>query len=299
VPASRHCQRVISASAGSRALTLTLNHASTVHANGELALTAAGSGGDYLKGAGVLDNFGLLATLSGKGEGRYLDGSIVNEASGTLSIATGASSHGGTVQGSGTTLVSQGTLNVLKGAEYDVAAGATLTQAGGGGSNDRTLQVSGTVNKQGGSAGGSAWRFLKGALLQDKAGAGSYTFTGSGTLSGTIAAGQTVTVDGDAGTNVNLGLDGDVTNNGTLVLTSSGDHGDAGDDAGVTPAPGSIDPTLDNNGTVATTDGSATSSSGEALSGGDSGIRYLGVDVTNEAGGTLKIDAGPTRSTRA
>lgn len=279
-------RETLAVSAGSTSVSLTLDHTSLVHANGELALTSSGSGGDSLTGAGQLQNFGLLTTIAGKGGRRLLGENLVNEASGTIAVAAGPSAAGGTPQSGGTTqagdstLLNRGTLDVLKGSELDVSAGATLDQAGGDVSNGGTLQVSGTLQKQGGSADGTAWQLLTGASLQDKAGTGSFTFTGGGTISGLIPKGQAVTVDGDASSGVRLGLDGAVTNDGTLTLTSSAVNGDG---AGlVTPAGDKTKATLDNFGTLLTQNGNG-------------GARYFDVNLHNEAAGAVSLAADATQ----
>jgi hypothetical protein len=258
--------------AGSHSRGLRLNHTSTVHKAGVLELTSAGDGGDYLRGAGTLLNYGLLETKAGKGPGRFLNENIVNEAGGKISVAAGTTADGGTSQGY-STLVNKGTIDVAKGSEYDVAAGATLDQTAGTISNSGLVKVSGTVEKRGGSSTGNVWQLVKGAVLRDKAGLGAYEFLGSGTISGLIPATQTVTVNAD----IALALDGNVTNDGTLTLTSTDDS--SGGNNALTPTASAVNPpTLFNSGTLRTQDGTG-------------GVRAIDVSVENAAKGTVDLEA--------
>jgi hypothetical protein len=264
--------QTLALNAGRNARGLRVNHTSTVHKAGELELTSAGNGGDYLRGTGTLLNYGLLVTKAGKGPGRFLNEDIVNEAGGKISVAAGTTADGGTSQGY-STLVNKGTIDVAKGSEYDVAAGATLDQVGGAISNSGLVQVSGTVEKRGGTSAGNVWHLVKGAVLRDRAGRGAYEFLGSGTISGLIPAGQTVTVNAD----IALALDGNVTNDGTLTLTST-DDSSGGNDALTPTASAATTPTLFNNGTLLTQQGTG-------------GVRAVDVSVSNAAKGTVDLEA--------
>jgi hypothetical protein len=264
--------QTLALNAGRNSRGLRVNHTSTVHKSGELELTSAGSGGDYLRGSGTLLNYGLLVTKAGKGPGRFLNEDIVNEAGGKISVAAGTTADGGTSQGY-STLVNKGTIDVAKGSEYDVAAGATLDQVTGTISNSGLVQVSGTVEKRGGTSAGNVWHLGKGAVLRDKAGRGAYEFLGSGTISGLIPAGQTVTVNAD----IALALDGNVTNDGTLVLNST-DDSSGGDVALTSTASAATAATLFNYGRLLTQEGTG-------------GARNIEVDVTNETTGAVDLAA--------
>jgi hypothetical protein len=254
---------------------LALAGPSTIYAHGVFRLTSAGNGSDFIQGPGTLDNYGLFATVGGKGWSRYLTGNITNEPSGTVSIAAGSLPGGNTYQESGSTFVNKGTFTVAKGSEYLVTQ-SVFTQAGGRIVNNGLVQISNaSVNKTGGTSTGNAWQFYNNGILHDKAGTGAYEFFNSGELSGTIAAGQTVTVDGDASTDVQLMLSGNVTNDGTLVMTSSTANGGGGN-SWLFPLTGT--PTLFNNGLIKTLTGVGWT-------------RYFNVNVVNNAVGTMDLDA--------
>lgn len=255
---------------------LGFGHTSTITSHGVFRLTSAGGGSDFLQGPGTLDNYGLLSTVKGSGWSRYLYGNIVNEASGTFSVAAGSLPSGNTEQTSLSTFVNKGTIKVARGSEYDVSQ-ASLTQSGGRIANSGLVLVSnGTITKSGGTSTGDAWQLINGVILRDKAGSGSYTYYNGGTLSGTIPAGQTVTVYGN-GADVQLELSGNVTNDGTLVMTSGSYDGNGGSNAWLFPLTGT--PTLYNYGTIRTLNGVGWT-------------RYFNVNVVNEARGTMDLGAG-------
>jgi hypothetical protein len=257
-----------------------LDATSTVEPRGVFVMSSA-VGNPFLQGngsssVGTLDNYGQFKTVAGKGWSRYLYSDIVNEPGGTMSIAA-ANLPGGATYQSGATLVNHGKITVARGSAYDVSQ-ATFTQSGGSVSNQGTFEVSdATINKSGGTASGNAWQLYNGATLHDQAGTGSFTFQNSGTLTGgTIPAGQTVTVDGDASTNTVLGLAGNVTNHGTLVLTATNLNG--GPSNAMVSTASSAMVTLFNKGTISTVQGPGWS-------------RYFYVNVTNEAGAAMNLDA--------
>jgi hypothetical protein len=260
-----------------------LDATSTVEPKGVFVMSSgAGGGNPFLQGngsasVGTLDNYGQFKTVAGTGWSRYLSSDIVNERGAVMSIAAANLPGGATYQNSGSTLVNHGRITVAHGSSYEVGQ-ATFTQAGGSVSNEGTFEASAaTVNKTGGTASGNAWQLYNGVTLHDQAGTGSFTFQNSGTLTGgTIPAGQTVTVDGDASTNTVLALAGNVTNHGSLVLTATNLNGGPGN-AMVTSATSAM-VTLFNQGTITTRQGPGWS-------------RYFYVNVTNRAHATMNLDA--------
>lgn len=181
------------------------------------------------------------------------------------SAAAATTSSTARARSSGSTFVNKGTMKVLTGSEFQVSQ-ASFTQSGGSISNGGLVNIgNATVTKTGGASTGNAWQFT-GGVLHDKAGTGSYTFYDSGTLSGTIPAGQTVTVFGN-GTDTQLALSGNVTNDGTSVLTSGSYQGDGGSNSWLFPLSGT--PTLYSFGTIRTLNGIGWT-------------RYFNVDMLNE-----------------
>jgi hypothetical protein len=256
---------------------LGLSHTSNIYAHGVLLLTSAGGGSDFIEGSGTLQNSGLLSTVGGKGWARYLYGNIVNEPSGTFSVAAGTIPAGGTYQTNLSTFVNKGKVTVAKGSEYFVSQ-AKFNQTAGRIANSGLVDLNNaTLDKSGGTSTGNAWQFFNGAILNDKAGTGAYSFFEDGVLSGKIPAGQTVTVVGDENTGIHLQLSGNVINDGTLVMTSSNVNGGPGN-AWLTPFGGGT-PTLYNYGTLETLKGAAFN-------------RFFNVNVLNEPKGTMDIDSG-------
>jgi hypothetical protein len=256
-------------------LHLQLDKTSTITTRGELLLTST-SGNPFLAGPGTLDNYGLFSTVSGKGWSRYLQDNIVNEPRATMSVADAGYPGGATYFGAGTTLTNKGTMTVAKGSAL-VVGQATFTQDGTL-TNAGTVQDSqSTVNMDGGKASGAPWLLVNNVTLNDKAGTGSLEFQNGGSITGAIPGGQTVTVMGDASTDVRLGIPATFTNHGKLVLTSSTDLGGGGN-SWIVPTSGST-ATLTNDGTLDTENGVGWS-------------RYLNVNITNSPGATMNLDAG-------
>jgi hypothetical protein len=260
--------------------TLVLNTASTIGSNGELILDATSGGyepvgsGNQAGGSAVLDTDTL--TNSGKIVAQtedptwqeYFEGELTETSSASLDVNSGKltmpSPNGGGIAPSFA-------YSVTNDGAVAVAANATMVLAAGLGdagvfTNDGTVTNNGAITgvnqggqmtwTQNGPETGNAVVMQAGAWLVDSAGAGSFLFNyESGSLSGTIPAGQTVTVQGQVfnsgGEDYNstgLALNANsnsapVTNNGTLVLDAPGSGSSSGGNTYLTNG------TLDNNGT--------------------------------------------------
>jgi hypothetical protein len=261
--------------------TLTLNQPSTIGSNGELILDATSGGyepvgtGNAAGGSAVLDtdtltNAGKIITQSDDPTWQeYFEGELTDTASASLDVNNGKltmpSPNGGGIAPSYA-------YSVTNDGSMAVAANATLVLAAGLGDagdfiNNGTVTNNGSITgvnqggqmtwtQSGGSESGNAVALEAGAWLVDSVGAGSFLFNyESGSLSGTIPAGQTVTVQGEVfnsgGENYNstslaLNANNDtspVTNDGTLVLDAPGSGSTSGGNTYLTSG------TLDNNGT--------------------------------------------------
>jgi hypothetical protein len=259
--------------------TLTLNDPSTITSSGELMLdsTSGGyppgsnpAGGYAALDSGTVTNSGKIVTESQDPSWPdYFEGSLTDEASASLDVNSGTftmpSPNGGgiapsypySVTNDGSVTVASNTGLVLGaglGDTGDFTNNGTVTNNGSITAVNQGGQM--TWTQSGGSESGNAVALEAGAWLVDSVGAGSFLFNyESGSLSGTIPAGQTVTVQGEVfnsgGENYNstsLALNANastapVTNDGTLVLDAPGSGSTSGGNTYLTNG------TLDNNGT--------------------------------------------------
>ena len=230
----------------------------------------------------TLTNNGTIEaeTDPGTSFGELVQGSIQNagsltDVSGTLTLqdANGLASS------------NSGAMTVAAGAATALTGGPGFTNSGqitATGSLTLTSLDPQTWTQSGGSVSGSTVSLYDGDALAYSAGTGSFAF-GSGSeensLSGTIPAGQTVTLDaGSIGDGNNgLAIDGTVTNDGTLFMDApAGATGNPEVDPG--PAGGK----LVNNGTINLLDPIASQSN------------LLRTDLTNDASGVIDVQSGTT-----
>jgi hypothetical protein len=230
----------------------------------------------------TLTNHGTIdaETDPGTSFGEFIQGSIQN--AGSLTSASGTL----TLQDSNSLASSNsGTMTIDTGAATMFTGGPGFTNSGqitAAGSLTLTSLNPQTWMQSGGSVSGNTVSLYNGDTLVYSSGTGSFAF-GSGneenSLSGTIPAGQTVTLDAGSTGNGNngLALDGTVTNNGTLAL-------DAGTSAVGNPEvdSGPSGGKLVNNATVDLLDSSATQSD------------LFRADLTNSAAGVIDLQSGTT-----
>jgi len=182
---------------------------------------------------------------------------------------------------------------------FSIASGASFNMLAGDGSsftNDGTFANQGTATleqsmywiQSGGSETGNPVEFTGSETLQDSAGAGSFELTyipsitdcSNAGLTGTVPAGQTITVNGScSGTTLNLGTSSDpapVVNDGTIDLEAPAGGGDA-------IIQGSE---LENHGTLNSTVSGALPLANQLL-----------VPLVNESGGTVNLTGGELQQT--
>ena len=242
---------------------------------GTITLGDASGGFSVLRGAGGgLTNSGLLKTVQGGGNTRYLRLNITNAANGTVDIAAADTKQDGADVGP-SSLINNGTLTVEAAAALALSGGSSFTNSAGAVANSGTLRVDGGKFTQRGGSESGVPVLLSGSTLDDDlgAGAGLFTFIGNGTLTGTgntpgVAAGQTITIS--AG-NVQVALGVSMSSAGTITL-GVGNGG-----ISLLQGPG----TLTNSGTLNTVQG-----------GGNT--RYLRLNINN-TGGTVDVGAADTR----
>jgi fibronectin-binding autotransporter adhesin len=244
---------------------------------GTITLGDSNGGYSVLQGPGALTNNGHLNTVQGGGNTRFLRANVSNGASGVFDV-----SAPDTRQDQGTLTNNNGTVKIEPppsggvGGALALSGGSAFANNGGAVINNGTFSMSGgTFTQRGGTESGTPV-FLNGSTLDDDlgAGAGLFTFTGNGALTGTgnkpgVAAGQVVTV---GSFNVLASLEVNLTNAGTITL------GDSNGGYSGLQGPGD----LTNNGHLNTVQG-----------GGNS--RFLRVNVSNGATGVVDIAAPDTR----
>jgi cytoskeletal protein CcmA (bactofilin family) len=222
---------------------------------------------------GSLTNSGTISTAAGDAGGnRYLRGNLTNTGTINVGLATTFDTGSTTLDNQSTVTITTGATLNLSGTTFLNDTGASVTETGTG-----SIAVSnGTLTQASTATAGANPTTLSGSTLNlNASGSGSWTYLNSGTLSGNVAAAQTVTIEGrgcitDATV---TGPSGAFTNAGTITETN---------------APGSCHQaqtaeldfgSLTNTGTIATTAGDA------------GGARYLRGDLTNKTTGSVTIGA--------
>ncbi len=153
----------------------------------------------------------------------YLEVSLEDTSTGKLEVESGE-----LLQDEGTTTTNDagGTITVESAGKLTVTSGSGKLVNNGTVHDEGVISMtSATWTQSGGSETGKAVA-LSGASLIDSEGTGEFKLSGGCKLSGTVPAGQTVTVTGGAGIDSTTTLSGGapVTNDGTLVLDNpSGD----------------------------------------------------------------------------
>jgi hypothetical protein len=254
---------------------LNLTASSEVASGGVLALDPTSSGYADIDGAGgvTINSGGALSTAgTGSAQPAYIQTPIINQSGGTVTINSPSSQ-----QDTATLTTNQGTFKVSSTGSLQLSGDASFLNGG-------TLAVSGSMSQSGGDftqSGGSETGspvVLSSTDLIDSAGAGGFDVRGSGSLSGTIPSGQTVTVDGTS-TDVALSLASVVIDDGTLSLapTANG-YADLNGAGGVSVASGGVLST-------------AASSGAQPA--------YLQTPILNQSGGKVAIGAPNTEQDEA
>ncbi len=199
---------------GTNSINTTVNLGGDVVNAGSITMTSTGGGWSYIDQNGhQLTNSGSFAVLPGSGGNRYLRGGpFVNTGSFATSVALESNSLSFVNQGAVTVTAGDWSLNtsfnnasgsVVSSGSGEVVSNGTYTQGGGTTSGNPILVTAGTVNYTG-------------------TGVSTIAARGGITLNGTIAAGQSLVVQGTNSVNTQVTLGGDVTNSGSLELTSTG-----------------------------------------------------------------------------
>lgn len=230
------------------AISLGVSGTATIDATGSLILDATelntqgfnpvegNTPGGNATFAGTLLNYGHLESrVEDSHFENILESSVTNEPGGSVKVASGTLNEDGNTSTTNKGLVTVGPTGV-----YKLNGGSLFTNNGAVANEGSTSLTRGgggpTVwTQSGGSVSGHAVAIQEGATLADSAGAGAFLMNvAEANLTGTIPAGQTVTMQGGetyGGTGLSLENE-ELVNDGTLVIDSSG-SGEAGGHAPV------------------------------------------------------------------
>ncbi len=243
--------------------------ATQIRPSGVLTLDSLNADNYSLIGGGPVTNDGTFSTIQHAGGTRFLRANITNDAGGTVSIGSADtridSGNVFTNNGAFTTTAGGGLSISSNGNSQFVQSGGTLTNSGS------LYMNSGTWTQSGGTSSGNPV-ILQSSTLHDSAGPGSFLLQCGNTLNGTIAAGQSISVQANGCGSATTTLSGTVTNDGNLSLNSVSARSGTALSGG----------TLINDGSFSTTQGSGN-------------VRYLRSNITNDAAGTITIGSGDTR----
>jgi fibronectin-binding autotransporter adhesin len=195
--------------------------------------------------AGTLTNSGKIVTELAIGGARTLQGNITNTGKLTIKATTAYNGENGL-------LTNEGEISLAEGTQLTVSnKGAVANGAGGkifaAGTAD-VLMDSGTSFTQGAGtiSGTKAVIVDDGALSYTGSGAGLIALRGTSTLSGSLVAGQLLSIESTCGENAVATVGSSLTNAGAITLT----NGDGcGNNATLTVSPGA---TLTNSGKLVT-----------------------------------------------
>jgi hypothetical protein len=200
----------------------------TVNAGGAILLTNGATCANAVSLAGPVTNGGMITAASGANGGeRRLEGNIANK--GTLKIESATS-----VAGSSTLVTNKGVLEVAAGTQLYVSGGDTLDNTAGGaitttGSGNVLIAAGATIDQGAGTTSGQVI-VSEGTLNYTGGGASTIKVRGAANhLSGNIAAGQMLALEGCAGgSSATITSASGFTNAGTIDLGNTGGCGGAG-----------------------------------------------------------------------
>ena len=241
--------------------------------DGTFVLDSQASGGYADVNGSPLTNNGSFETVGATSQPDYIEANLTND-SGAVVTISGATTR----QDEATTTVNNGSFTVEAAGALLLTGAAAFTDSGGTLVDTGTMTVSGsTFTQSGGVESGGTVALSNSSTLADGAGGGAFSFENTDTLSGTIPAGQTVSVLGVPSVNsyATLASPG-VTNDGTFVLDSQ----TSGGFAGVEGSP------MTNNATFETV-------------GATSQPDYIEANLTNDSGGVVTISGATTRQDEA
>ena len=237
-------------------------------ANGALVLTNGDSCGNGVTLSGPISNVGALTTEPATGGARQIQGNLTN--TGTLAINANTAYNGASAS-----LTNQGAIKVAESKKLTVSNSDSVSNEAGGsiaGSTTGNLFMgSGTTFTEGaGTTSGTKPVIVDDATLHyTGSGAGTIALRGSSSLSGTSAAGQSLSIESSCGEHAVATAASGFTNGGTMTLTNAEGCG--------------------NNATVAVSSGTLVNSGKIVTEVAHGGLRQIQGNLTSA--GTLAINA--------
>ena len=197
--------------------TATLTGASVTN-DGTLILDSQAGGGYANVIGSPFVNKAILQTQVEGASPDYLETNVENAATATIEVKSGELHQD---QATTTTNDAGGTITVDAASVFNLSSGSgKFVNEGTVADNGSVSLTSGSWTQSGGGETGNAVVLHSGSLI-DSVGGGQFALIGNTSLSGTVPAGQTVTVTGVPGINSAATLTGgSVTNDGTLLLDS-------------------------------------------------------------------------------
>ena len=188
---------------------------------GTIVLSSGGcSAVDYLRSeSGTLTNTGTLKGEAGAGGERYLVGTFKNK--GTVELATGA-----VADGSGT-FTNEGAVKAGEGSSLDFSSGTFTNGSGGsvaGSGSGHVAVTGGTFVEGAGTTSGLEPVVVEGGTVEYVGLGESHVIARRyySYLKGSLSAGQTFTIEGTCAAPAYVDTDGNVSNAGTIALSSGG-----------------------------------------------------------------------------
>ncbi|TAK36654.1 MAG: HYR domain-containing protein [Chloroflexota bacterium] len=254
-------QRLKIGSTGAAHAYLTTTGGMSVGSQGEVELTNSDGAGNNAWLAGPVNNAGTILSSAGAGGTRFLQGNLTNSGALLIDQFTNFNGNGTVLQNFGTVTVGDGVgLNMQNGASFTNAGGVigATTPTGSG----YVYQIGGTFTQGEGTTTGAKPVYVDNATLSyTGSGASSITLRQTSTLTGNIAAGQTLSIESISTATASVTAASSFTNAGTIVFTN-------GDSCGCTIMFTVSSGTMTNTGTIRS----------ELAHGGG---RYLRGSVTN------------------
>jgi hypothetical protein len=170
----------------------------------------------------TLINDGTFKTVADGTNVDYIEADLTNN--GTVTIGSS-----NTRQDEATTTTNAGTFTVAAGGSLALSGTGVFTDSSGTLVDNGSLTLNNcTFNQSGGVESAGTVTLSNSSALDDSAGAGSFDLINVDTVTGTIPAGQSVTVSGEPSVNSEANMPSNVTNHGTFDLDSQTTGGEAG-----------------------------------------------------------------------
>ncbi len=266
-------QTLVVASTNSLNAVLTASSSITNGKHGAIILTNAETSGNNVTIAGSISNAGKITTEAAHGGQRNLQGNLTNIENGSLTVNANTSFNGAKAA-----LTDKGptsSINLASGVQLVASNESSVTNTSGTiaatGTGDVLMEPGTTFTEAAGTTTGSKPVVLRNAALK-YTGSGESLITQhgeGGTLSGNLAAGQSLVLESTNTENVKSTASASFTNAGTITLTNSETSG--------------------NNATLAISSGTLTNSGTLTTEKAIGGQRNLQGSITNT--GTLAINA--------